>query len=99
MRKPSPEKASRVNLRVVPYQKDVITRAARIRQTTVSNFILERSYKAAQQVLADQVHFSLSEDRWRAFCTALDAPPREIPALRRLLTEPGAFDGGSAKKL
>ena len=40
----------------------------------------------------DQVHFALPPDRWRAFCEALDAPPRDIPALRKLLTEEGLFD-------
>jgi hypothetical protein len=37
--------------------------------------------------LADQVHYTLPPPRWEAFCRALDAPPRELPALRRLLTE------------
>ena len=41
---------------------------------------------------ADQVQFVLPEDRWQAFCAALDAPPKEIPALRKLLTEPSLFD-------
>jgi predicted DNA-binding antitoxin AbrB/MazE fold protein len=40
----------------------------------------------------DQVHFALPPERWRAFCEALDAPPRDIPALRKLLTEEGLFD-------
>jgi predicted DNA-binding antitoxin AbrB/MazE fold protein len=42
---------------------------------------------------ADQVQFVLPEDRWQAFCDALDAPPKEIPALRKLLMEPSLFDG------
>lgn len=41
---------------------------------------------------ADQAHFALSPDRWQAFCEALDAPPRDIPALRKLLTEGSLFD-------
>lgn len=40
----------------------------------------------------EQVHFALPPERWRAFCEALDAPPRDIPALRKLLTEEGLFD-------
>jgi predicted DNA-binding antitoxin AbrB/MazE fold protein len=36
----------------------------------------------------DSAHFILSPERWRAFCDALDAPPRDIPALRKLLTKP-----------
>ena len=35
---------------------------------------------------------ALPPDRWRAFCETLDAPPRDIPALRKLLTEEGIFD-------
>lgn len=40
----------------------------------------------------DQAHFALPPDRWQAFCEALDAPPKDIPALRKLLTEGGRFD-------
>lgn len=40
----------------------------------------------------DQMHFVLPPDRWQAFCEALDAPPRDIPALRKLLTEESLFD-------
>ena len=36
--------------------------------------------------------FTLSPERWQEFCDALDAPPRPIPALRKLLTEQGLFD-------
>ena len=40
----------------------------------------------------DQVHFTLTAERWQAFCAALDAPPRDIPALRKLLTEESVLD-------
>jgi predicted DNA-binding antitoxin AbrB/MazE fold protein len=42
---------------------------------------------------ADELHFALPPDRWQAFCEALDAPPKDIPALRKLLTEASLFDG------
>ena len=42
-----------------------------------------------------QTHFVLPPDRWQAFCDALDAPPKEIPALRKLLTEASILDGGN----
>ena len=90
--RPTP-KQTKLQLRLRKEQKEVIVEAARLRQTTVSNFMLENAYAAAQQVLADQVHFALSPERWRAFCKALDSPPRKIPALKKLLTEPGVFDG------
>jgi uncharacterized protein (DUF1778 family) len=85
-------KQAKVQLRLSPEQKEMIARAARLRQTTLSNFLLENGYSAAQQVLAEQVHFALPPGRWQAFCAALDAPPRDIPALRKLLTEASVFD-------
>ena len=43
--------------------------------------------------------FVLPPDRWQAFCDALDAPAREIPALRKLLTEASVLDGNDASSL
>jgi uncharacterized protein (DUF1778 family) len=80
-------------LRLRPAEKVVIARAAELRRTTLSQFMLKNAYQAAQQVLADLTHFLLPPERWKAFCAALDAPPRDIPALRQLLTEKSVLDG------
>jgi uncharacterized protein (DUF1778 family) len=97
MRKVKPKAPSRkqgkVQLRLRPEQKEAIARAAKLRQTTLSNFMLEHAYSAVQQVLAEQVHFTLPPERWREFCRALDAPPKEIPALKQLFAEASVFDG------
>jgi uncharacterized protein (DUF1778 family) len=85
-------KETKVQLRMRPLQKDVIARAAELKQTTLTNFMVEQAFDAAQQILADQAHFYLSEEKWDEFCAALDAPPRDLPALRKLMTEPGLFD-------
>jgi predicted DNA-binding antitoxin AbrB/MazE fold protein len=47
---------------------------------------------ATEPDTANEVHFVLPADRWQAFCDALDTPPKDIPALRRLLTEASVFD-------
>lgn len=88
-------KGSRFSIRASAVQKNVIAQAARIKEVTMSEFVLEQSLAAAQQVIADQAHFTLPEKQWREFCAALDAPPKSIPALRRLLTRPGLFDAQS----
>jgi predicted DNA-binding antitoxin AbrB/MazE fold protein len=44
----------------------------------------------------DQTLFALTAERWQAFCDALDAAPREIPTLRKLLTEASLFDVGAS---
>jgi uncharacterized protein (DUF1778 family) len=86
-------KATKVQLRLRPDQKAVLARAAQLRHTSLSNFMLEHAYEAAQQVLAEQVDIVMSASEWEAFCKALDAPPRPIPALKKLLTQPSLFDG------
>jgi uncharacterized protein (DUF1778 family) len=92
MRKGSTQKVSRFSIRASATQKRVIAEAARIRETTISDFVLEQSLTAAQQVIADQVQFRLPKKQWKQFCDALDAPLKTIPALRKLLTKPGLFD-------
>jgi len=58
----------------------------------MANFMVEQAFNAVQQILADQSHFYLSPEKWEEFCAALDAPPRELPELGKLLTQPGVFD-------
>ena len=85
----SGKKSIRMSIRVSEYEKEVITCAAKSLNTTVSSFVLERAYAEAQAVLANR---RLTEKKLREFYKALDASPKEIPALRKLLTEPGIFD-------
>ena len=89
---PMPQKEARFSIRASAMQKRVIAQAARIKEKTMSEFVLEQSLMAAQQVIADHAHFALPKKQWNAFCVALDAPPKAVPELRRLLTQPGVFD-------
>jgi uncharacterized protein (DUF1778 family) len=83
---------TKVQLRMRPRQKALIAKAAELKHTTLTSFMLEQAMTSAEQILADQVHFSLSAKKWNQFCAALDAPPRELPNLRKLLTERTVFD-------
>jgi uncharacterized protein (DUF1778 family) len=86
-------KPARLNIRVSEHEKVVLARAARASGTTVSQFVLQKAYAEAQAVLAEQTRFGLPPRQWHKFCAALDAPPKDVSALRKLLTEPGRFDG------
>jgi len=88
----SKKRETNLNIRVTPQQKQVITQAAQLKHTTVSNFVLEQAFEAAQDVVLEQRHFILADDQWKTFCDALEAAPRQYPKLRKLLTEPGVFD-------
>jgi uncharacterized protein (DUF1778 family) len=86
-------KTTKVQLRLRPDQKVLLGRAAELCQTSLSNFMLDHACQAAQEVLAEQVDIVMGQADWEAFCKALDAPPRHIPALKKLLTQASVFDG------
>jgi uncharacterized protein (DUF1778 family) len=58
----------------------------------VSEFVLESALSRADEALADRRTFGVTTTQWKAFIAALDAPPRPLPRLERLLKEPGFFD-------
>jgi uncharacterized protein (DUF1778 family) len=89
---PKMPKETRLNLRVSLHEKAVIAKAAAIKRTTTSKFILQNAYVVASEVISEQANFALPDKQWKKFCQALDAPTRSIPALKKLLKEPGVFD-------
>lgn len=82
----------RLNIRTTTERKEPIVRAAEREGKSVSDFILENALSAAEAIVIDHAYYSVDKRRWNAFCSILDAPPRKIPALRKLLTEQGVFD-------
>lgn len=85
-------KSERLGLRVSPWQRALLAEASRVEGTTVSDFVLSHSTRAAEDVLADRRAFMLPEDRWAAFVAALDRPDKEFPRLRKLLEAPTVLD-------
>ena len=87
-------KQEKFNLRWTAQQEQAIRQAAELKQKSVSAFILDQAYEAAQKVLHDQdrFHFSLTDQEWKEFCAALDAPPKRIPALHKLMNTPSVFE-------
>jgi uncharacterized protein (DUF1778 family) len=86
------QKKTRLDIRASEHQKAVIAQAARLKHTSISDFVLENAYQAASQVIADETNITMPPEQWEAFCQALDTPPKKIPALVKLLNEPSIFD-------
>ena len=78
---------TRINIRVAPVTKKLLKSAAKLRKNSLTDFVLNSSTAAAENVLADQTRFVLPPDKWAAFNAALDAPAKEIPALKDLFTK------------
>jgi uncharacterized protein (DUF1778 family) len=86
-------KETRISIRVKPAQKALIARAARLRQATLTEFVLENALHAASQLVAEEKHFEMTPEQFQRFCRALDAPPaRSLKAMQRLLNEPSVLD-------
>ena len=47
---------------------------------------------AGTEAAAAQTHFMLAPERWEAFYALLDRPPKALPALEKLLTQPSVLD-------
>ena len=85
-------RTEKLDLRLTPDAKRRLQAAAAAAHRSVSEFVLESALARAEETLADRRHFGLDAAAWTAFMAALDAPPRPMPRLARLLSEPGVFE-------
>jgi len=85
-------RTEKLDLRLTPDAKRTLQAAAAAAHRSVSEFVLESALARADETLADRRHFGLDATRWTAFMAALDAPPRPLPRLERLIREPSVFE-------
>lgn len=85
-------RTEKLDLRLTPAAKQVLQTAAAANARSVSEFVLESALARAEETLPDRQRFGLNAEQWAAFQAALDAPPRPLPRLARLLHEPSVFD-------
>lgn len=85
-------RSEKLDLRLRREDKLTLQAAAAAARRSVSEFVLESALAKADETLADRRVFGLNAAHWKAFRAALDAPPRPLPRLERLLKEPGFFD-------
>jgi uncharacterized protein (DUF1778 family) len=92
MIKTRPRRTTRLNLRATDRQKRLFETVAERQGVTVTEFIMECATSKAQEILAEERHFALSDERWREFAAALERPARVKPRLRRLFAERGVTE-------
>jgi uncharacterized protein (DUF1778 family) len=86
------QKSERIEVRLTPSTKRFIQQAAIATLTDLSEFVLRSSLTEAEIALSQRTRFVLDGEDWDRFVELLDRPVTEIPALRRLLTEPSALE-------
>jgi uncharacterized protein (DUF1778 family) len=88
-------RTEKIDLRVSAGAKHLLQRAAKASgAASVSEFVLSSALARAEETLPDRRWFELSAEQWTEFQEALDAPPRPLPRLSKLLKEPSAFEAG-----
>ncbi len=87
-----PASTTKLDFRLSTEAKQTLTPAAQAVDRPASQFILESTLSGTEETLADRRHFALDVEPWAALMSALDAPPRNMPRLQRLLNEKGPFD-------
>jgi uncharacterized protein (DUF1778 family) len=85
-------KTSVMNLRIQPAARDLIDLAAQAAGKNRTDFVIEAARKEAEAVLLDRRLFSLSDQAFKAFTTALGRPPKKNAKLKRLLEIPPAWE-------
>ncbi|HEY1629773.1 MAG TPA: DUF1778 domain-containing protein [Rhizomicrobium sp.] len=85
-------RSEKLDIRLTPDAKRLLNDAASATRKSVSEFVVESALSRAAETLPDRQRFLLDTKRWKAFQEALDAPPRSLPRLKRLLRETGPLD-------
>ena len=79
-------KSERFHIRATSRQADLIKAGAARRNANLTEYIVDATCAQAEMDLADQNHFVLPPQEWKAFVKALDAPPKVPQGLKRLFS-------------
>ena len=85
-------RAEKIDIRLTAEAKEPLRSAAAAQGRTVSDFVLDSALQRAAETLPDRTRFDLGAKQWAEFQALLDAPPRELPRLAKLLKKPSMFE-------
>jgi|GEM_PF-262081 len=91
-------KTSRVGFRVSEPQVNIIKMASEISHKSLTDFILDSVYQAAEKTILDQRLFVVSENAFTAFSDLLERPAQENEGLNKLFSTPSPWDLDDNKK-
>ena len=73
-------KAERLEIRLTPSTKALLSHAAQLRHTTLTDFLVSSAVKAAEEALVSPRVFEIgSEKGWRSLMELLDEPANAEP--------------------
>jgi uncharacterized protein (DUF1778 family) len=83
---PASLRSSRLGVRATPEQETVLRRAAEVAHKSLTDFILDAAYQAAEQTLLDQRLFMVSGKQYQTLLRMLDRPESDNPGLKELFS-------------
>ena len=87
-------RSARLGLRATPEQETVLRRAAEVAHKSLTDFILDAAYHAAEQTLLDQRLFMVSGSQYQALLDMLDRTESDTPGLADLLSRKPVWANG-----
>jgi uncharacterized protein (DUF1778 family) len=91
-------KTSRLGFRASESQANIIRMASDISHKSLTDFIMDSAYQAAEKVILDQRLFMVSEDVFNKFSEILDRPEKENEGLKDLFSSSSPWDLNDIKK-
>lgn len=88
-------KSEKFDIRLTVEEQALIKGAAKLRRTTPTSFIRDQAVTAAENVMHEQTHFSLTKEQWQILDAAFKSPARVLPNLRKILAQPDEWDAGT----
>ena len=79
-------RSARLGLRATPEQETVLRRAAEVAHKSLTDFILDAAYQAAEQTLLDQRLFMVPGSQYQALLDMLDRPESDNSGLADLFS-------------
>lgn len=79
-------RTARLGLRATPEQEAVLRRAAEVSHKSLTDFVLDAAYRAAEQTLLDQRLFMVSGSQYQALLDMMDRPDTDNPCLAELFS-------------
>lgn len=87
------DRSGMINIRIKPADRALIDHAAAAQGKKRSEFMLEASRRAAEEMLLDQILLRVDAETYARFVELLDRPPQPNEGLRKLLLQKAPWEG------
>tara|TARA_R110001592_G_scaffold15640_1_gene67788 strand:+ start:89 stop:376 length:288 start_codon:yes stop_codon:yes gene_type:complete len=89
-------RSARLGLRATAHQESVLRRAAEVANKSLTDFVLDSAYQAAEQTLLDQRLFAISPEQSVTLLELLDRPAQDNAGLKDLFSREAPWASSKA---